>query len=88
MSLAIICERVLPALAHKSNRDGERDNRVSWGAWVAQSVKCQTLDFSPGHDLLVPESEPHIRLCADTVKPAWDSHPLCAFPLLVLSLSK
>ena len=24
-----------------------------WSAWVAQSVKCQTLDFSSGHDLMV-----------------------------------
>ena len=24
-----------------------------WGAWVAQLVKCQTLDFDSGHDLIV-----------------------------------
>ena len=29
----------------------------SWGAWVAQLVKCLTLDFSSGHDLMVWEFE-------------------------------
>ena len=33
-----------------------------WGAWVAQSVKRLTLDFSSGHDLTVSEFEPYIRL--------------------------
>ena len=27
----------------------------SWDAWVAQSVKCLTLDFGSGPDLMVPE---------------------------------
>ena len=25
----------------------------SWGTWVAQSVKCTTLGFGSGHDLMV-----------------------------------
>ena len=33
------------------------------GAWVAQSIKLQTLDFSSGHDLTVCEFEPHVGLC-------------------------
>ena len=32
-----------------------------------------TLDFSSGHDLMVCELEPRVRLCADSAKPAWDS---------------
>ena len=28
------------------------------GTWVAQSVKCLTLDFSPDHDLRVVRSDP------------------------------
>jgi len=28
------------------------------GAWVAQSVKCPTLDFRSGHDLRVVRSSP------------------------------
>ena len=28
------------------------------GAWVAQSVKCLTLDFGSGHDLMVVRSSP------------------------------
>ena len=43
------------------------------GAWVAQSVKCPALDFRSGHDPTVRGFKPHIRLCADSVEPAWDS---------------
>ena len=44
-----------------------------WGAWVAQSVEGLTLDFGSGHDLIFCEIEPHMRLCADSLEPAWDS---------------
>ena len=30
----------------------------TWGTWVAQSVGCQTLDFSSGHNLRVVRSSP------------------------------
>ena len=40
-----------------------------WGAWVAQLVKCPTLDFSSGHHLMVHEIKPHIRLYADSTEP-------------------
>ena len=43
------------------------------GAWVAQSVKCPTLDLGSGHDLMVSEFEPRTGLCADSAEPAWDS---------------
>ena len=36
--------------------------KVSRGAWVAQSVKRLTLDFGSSHDLTVCEFEPHVRL--------------------------
>ena len=49
-----------------------------WGAWVAQLVEHPTLDFGSGHDLMVGEFSPHIRFCADSVEPAWNS--LCPFP--------
>ena len=39
------------------------------GAWVAQSVKCSTFDFSSGHDLAVCEFEPCIGLCAHPLEP-------------------
>ena len=32
---------------------------IGRGAWVAQSVKHLTLDFSSGHDLMVREIKPH-----------------------------
>ena len=35
--------------------------------WVAQSVKCQTLDRGSGHDLTVCVFEPHIGLCTDSI---------------------
>ena len=43
------------------------------GTWVAQSVKCPTLDFSSDHDLMVCEFKPHVRLCTGSTEPAWDS---------------
>ena len=52
------------------------------GAWVAQSVKHLTLDFSSGQDLVVHETEPHVGLCAISTEPAWDS----LSPSLSLSL--
>ena len=59
------------------------------GAWMALLVKCSTLDFGSGHDLTVCEFEPYIRLCAESVEPAWDSRSLplpCSHaPMLSLS---
>ena len=71
------------------------------GIWVAQSVKRPTLGFGSGHDLTASwvkfeshgsrlrEFESHIRLCAGSMEPAWDSldFPLTAPPQLMLSLS-
>ena len=36
----------------------EAKGRFVWGAWVAQSVECPTLDFGSGHDLEVHGIEP------------------------------
>ena len=71
------------------------------GAWVAQSVKCPTLDFGSCHDVTFLRFEPHVGFCADSIEPAWDSLspslPLSAHtpssPLMItlplfLSLSK
>ena len=59
---------------------------------MAQSVKCQALDFGLGHDLTVHEIEPCIGLCADSAEPAWDSlSPSLSAPppfMLCLSLSQ
>ena len=46
---------------------------ASWGAWMTQSVKCQTLDFGSGYDLMVCGFKPCTGLHADSVEPAWDS---------------
>ena len=66
----------------------------SRGTWAAQSVKRPTLGLGSGHDLTVRESEPRIRLCDDSVEPAWGSlSPPFSLPLpqlfsLSLSLSQ
>ena len=50
------------------------------------------LDFGSGHDLII--FKPHIRLCTDSVEPAWYSTSLSlslslsATPLLMLPFSK
>ena len=62
---------------------------------MAQLVEPLTPDFGSGHDLMVHEVKPHIRFCADSMEPAWDSHSLSlslslslsAPPPLMLSLS-
>ena len=56
---------------------------------MAQLIKNPTLDFNSGHDLTVNKFQPHIDLCADSTKPAWDSVSLSlsALPLLTLYLS-
>ena len=63
---------------------------ITRGAWVAQSAKRLTLDFSSGYDLTDPELESCIGLCADSAEPAWDppSPSFSAPPLLTHSLSK
>ena len=40
---------------------------------MAPLGKCLTPDFGPGLDLMVCEFEPHVRLYAGSVEPAWDS---------------
>ena len=57
---------------------------------MAQSTGCLTLDFSSGHDLIVPAIEPCVWLCVDSMEPACDclSLPLSsAPPQLTLFLS-
>ena len=55
---------------------------------MAQSVKPVTLGLGSGHDIVVHEIEPRVRLCAGSKELAWDSFSsLSAPPLLELSLS-
>ena len=51
-----------------------QEERIRGGVpgWLIWS-KLLTLDFSSGHDLMICEFEPCIRLCTDNVEPAWDS---------------
>ena len=54
---------------------------------MAQSVKHPTLDFGSGHDLVVHEFQPPIRLRVDSVKSAWDFLSLSLSLPLPCSLS-
>ena len=62
------------------------------GVWVAQSIKCLTLDFGSGHDLTVCGFWPCVGLYANSAKPAWDSLSLSLSvppsPPLMLSISQ
>ena len=49
------------------------------------SVKCPTLGLGSGHDLIVCEFEPYIRLRADSAEPACDSLSLSLSPFLSAS---
>ena len=64
-------------------------NTGSGVACMAQLVKRSILDFSSGHDLMVHEFKPRVRLYTDSTEPAWDSLSLflSAPPALMLSLS-
>ena len=56
---------------------------------MAQTVKCPTLDFGSGHDLIVRGFEPHVGLCTDSEESAWDSlSPSLPPPACAYSLSK
>ena len=61
---------------------------LRWGAWVAQSGKRPTLDFSSGHNLTVCGFQPHVGLCTNSTEHAQDSLslPLSAPTLLARSL--
>ena len=55
---------------------------------MVQSVKHLILDFCSSRDVTFCGMESHVRLCADSVEPAWDflSLPLCISPTHTLSL--
>ena len=47
-----------------------------WEICVAQLVKHPTLDFGSGHDFMVHEIEPSVRLCIDCEEPVGILSPL------------
>ena len=63
-------------------------NFLCQGTWVAQSVECPTPDFGSGHDLMVHEIQPFVRLCADSAEAVWDSLSLPNSRTLSLSQNK
>ena len=60
---------------------------ISWDAWLVQSVKHLTLDFSSGHDPRVLGSS-SMSGSVLSIEPAWDSLSvsLCPLPSRTLSL--
>ena len=65
------------------NRQIYRDR----GIGVAQSVKHLTFDLGSSHDLTVGDTEPRLRLCTDSMEPAWDSVSLTLYPSSAHTLS-
>ena len=49
------------------------EKRNMRGAWVAQPVKCPTVDFGSGRGIMVCEFEPRVGFYADGAVPSWDS---------------
>ena len=78
----MICQYL--SLDQKIN-NGRNRNKSVLGRLGAQSVKCPTLGFGSGHDLIVREFKPHVRLHADGAEPVWDS--LSPFPSASLWLT-
>ena len=62
--------------------------KQAWWLWVAKSVKCPTLGFGSGGDLVVCGFNPRVQLCANSAEPARDSlsPSLCPSPAHALSL--
>ena len=70
-------------------RSTASNGKRSVGAWVAQLVERLTLGSGSGRDLLVHETEPRLRLCTDSVEPAWESlSPSLSAPPPLSSLPK
>ena len=63
-----------PGKVRNGRRERPRQKEsLCWDAWVAQSVKCLTLNFHSGHDLAVHEFEPYMGLHAGSAEPACES---------------
>lgn len=77
--------KIITSIAGSLGGGGEDHTvaKMTWGAWVVQSVQCLTLGFSAGHDLGVVRSNPALG-SALGVESAQDS--LSAFPHFPLSL--
>ena len=60
----------------------------SHGTWVAQSLKPLTPGFGSGHDLMVDEIEPRVRLRTGSAEPALGSLSPSPSPPPLLALSK
>ena len=54
--------------------------------WLSR-LSVQLLVYGSDRDLVVREIESHVRLCADSLAPAWHSLSLSAPPLPTCSLS-
>ena len=54
---------------------------------MTEPVKRLTLGFSSGHNLMVLGTEPHVGLCANSMKPAWDSFIYSLIHSFIHSLS-
>ena len=73
----------------KSGPEPVDSKRSMWVAWVARSSGSAS---GSGRDLALPEFQPSIRLCPNSVETAWDSLSLSfslgPSPARALSLNK
>ena len=58
----------------KQHEGSQKVRATIWGIWVV-------------HDLMLSKFKPHVRLCTDSMEPAWDSLSLLPPPTHALSLS-
>ena len=47
----------------------KKESFLGMPEWLSP-IKCGTLGFSSGHDLLVGEFQPHVGLCPDSAEPS------------------
>ena len=65
----------------RAEREGER---------IPSRLHTVSAEPNIGLDLMIHETEPHVRLCADNTEPAWDSlsPSLCPSSTHILSQNK
>ena len=76
----MILSRPLKNKTNKQIKTNKKKPPGLWGTWVAQSVKQPTVESGSDHDLTVHGIKPRVRLCTDSMEPAWDSLPVSLCP--------
>ena len=68
---------------HTESRSSFLNTILGAPGWLSR-LKRLTIGFGSGHDLAVPGTEIRVRLCADSMEPAWESlSPSLSTPALL-----